>query len=76
MYHQDILSVFDNALDNGCSVIDLNERVYELVGKTIKVFGDIFKMLEVMVIVVLVALSNGYKTDIIFFPYRTDKCIL
>ena len=30
--------------------------MYELVGKTINVFGDIFKMLEVMVIVVLVAL--------------------
>ena len=30
--------------------------MYELVGKTLKVFGDIFKMLEVMVIVVLVAL--------------------
>lgn len=52
----DVEKVFSNAMNNKCSVIDLNSRVYNLVGKTTLVFGDIFRMLEVLVIIVLVAL--------------------
>lgn len=47
--------ILTNALNSSFTIIDSNNEIYTLVAKTTNLFGDIFKMLEIIVIVILVS---------------------
>ncbi len=50
-----------SALDNGLLVIDGNRPVYQLVRKTVNLFGDIFRVLYYILLVLLVAFFGFFS---------------
>ena len=58
---EDIEKIFANTVEHNYTILDLNIRVYNLVGKTLLMFGDIFRLIEIVLVVVLVALFASYS---------------
>ena len=53
--------VINNALDNSFSINDYNSSIYTLVSKTVFLFGDIFRVLEVLLVIVLILFFATYS---------------
>ena len=58
-------SILTNTLENNFYIADINTSVYSLVSKTLLLFGDIFRILNILLIIVLVIFFSAFANKTI-----------
>ncbi|MGM9858223.1 MAG: hypothetical protein ACI311_03120, partial [Bacilli bacterium] len=64
-YTEDCKSILTNTLEHNFYLADINTSIYSLVNKTLLLFGDIFKILNALLIVILIVLFSTYANKTI-----------